>query len=102
MHERKVTIIISADQAHTHALDGVYGFAPEAKPYENLIEKCVVASDMTPLLELNRDFIEKAKPDSYWNMIILKGIMGHTGMKTVLDYHYVEHYFGMLLAHLMK
>ncbi len=102
VHERKVTIIISADQAHTHALDGVYGFAPEAKPYEDLIEKCVVASDMAPLLELNRDFIEKAKPDSYWNMIILKGIMDHTGMKTVLDYHYVEHYFGMLLAHLVK
>ncbi len=101
-HEKKVTIVISADQAHTHAPDGVYGFALEAKPYEDLIEKCVVASDMTPLLELNRAFIEKAKPDSYWNMIILKGIMDHTGMKSVLDYHYVEHYFGMLLAHLIK
>ncbi len=101
-YEGKVTIIISADQAHTHAPDGVYGYAPEAKPYEDLVEKCVRTSDFTPLLELNRDFIEKAKPDSYWNMIILKGIMDHTGMKAVLDYHYIEHYFGMLLAHLIK
>lgn len=100
-YEKKVSIIISADQAHTHAPDGVYGFAPEAGPYEELVEKCVKRSDMSPLLELRQDFIDKAKPDSYWNMVILKGIMDYTGRRSALDYHYVEHYFGMLLAHLV-
>ena len=43
--------------------------------------------------------ISEAKPDSYWNMVILKGFLKNSGMRMVLDYHYVENYFGMLLAH---
>lgn len=100
-YEQKVTIIISADQAHTHAPDGIYGYAPEAGPYEDLVEECVKNSDFSPLLSLSHDFVDKAKPDSFWNMLILKGIMDHTGKRSELDYHYIEHYFGMLLAHLV-
>lgn len=100
-YEKRVTVIISADQAHTHAPDGIYGYAPEAKPYEELVEKCIGESDLSPLLDLKQEFVDKAKPDSFWNMVILKGIMDHTGKRSVLDYHYIEHYFGMLLAHLV-
>ncbi len=99
-YERKVTIIISADQAHTHAPDGIYGYAPESKSYEELIEECIASSDLSPILDLKQDFVDKAKPDSFWNMVILKGIMDYTHKRSALDYHYIEHYFGMLLAHL--
>ena len=99
-HQKKVSVVVSADQAHTHAADGIYGYAAEAKPYEDLVERCVKQSDFSPLMGLKPDFIEKAKPDSFWNMLILKGIMDFTGGKSVLDYHYIEHYFGMLLGHL--
>ncbi len=99
-YHKRVSIIISADQAHTHAPDGIYGYSPESKTYEELIEKCIMSSDLSPLLNLNQEFIDKAKPDSFWNMVILKGIMDYTGKKSILDYHYIEHYFGMLLAHL--
>lgn len=100
-YAKRVTIIISADQAHTHAPDGIYGYAPEARPYEDLVEECVKNSDFSPLMGLTPEFVDKAKPDSFWNMLILKGIMDNTGKSSVLDYHYVEHYFGMLLAHLV-
>lgn len=100
-HKARTSLVVSADQAHTHAPDGVYGYSPEAGPYEELVEKCVRESDFSPLLSLTREVIDKAKPDSYWNMLILKGVMEQTGKKSVLDYHYIEHYFGMLLGHLV-
>lgn len=97
---QKVSVIISADQAHTHDSSGPYGFSESSSKYEEIIERCFKESDFGPLLDMSEDFIEEAKPDSYWNMLILKGIMDETGKKTVLDYHYVEIYFGMLLGHL--
>ncbi len=98
----RISIIISADQAHTHDKSGPYGYSDKSAVYENLIEKCVSDSDFTPLLDLSEEFIDAAKPDSYWNMLILKGIMEETGLKSVLDYHYIEIYFGMLLGHLVQ
>lgn len=98
--EKSVSIVISADQAHTHSPAGPYGFAEESAVYENLVEECVSRSDLTPLIPLREEFIMKAKPDSYWNLLVLKGIMEETGKRTVLDFHYIEEYFGMMLAHL--
>lgn len=98
--EDRVSIIISADQAHTHSSVGPYGYAEESAGYEDTIEQCMRKSDMGPLLEMTEDYVDKAKPDSYWNMIILHGLMERTGLRTHLDYHYVEKYFGMLAAHL--
>lgn len=100
--EDRISVIISADQAHTHDASGPYGYADESATYEKMIEDCVRNSNFDPLLDLSRDFIDKAKPDSYWNMLILKGFMDETGLKSVLDYHYIEVYFGMLLGHLTK
>lgn len=98
----RISIIISADQAHTHDKSGPYGYSDKSAVYESLIDKCVRESDFSPLLDLSEEFIDAAKPDSYWNMLILKGIMEETGLKSVLDYHYVEVYFGMLLGHLVQ
>lgn len=98
--EKTVSIIISADQAHTHAPSGPYGFAEESAVYEQLVETCISRSDLSPLVDLKEDFIMKAKPDSYWNLLVLKGIMEATGKRSVLDFHYIEEYFGMMLAHL--
>ncbi len=99
---KKVSIIISADQAHTHDAVGPYGYSEKSAEYEDMIENCFRNSDFSPLTELTEDFVDKAKPDSYWNMLILKGLMEETGLRSVLDYHYIEVYFGMLLGHMVK
>ncbi|MHB1507261.1 MAG: DODA-type extradiol aromatic ring-opening family dioxygenase [Cuniculiplasma sp.] len=99
-YEKKVSIVISADQAHCHFKDGPYGYAPESAKYEEIVINCIRKSNFSPLHEMSMAFVDKAKPDSYWNMIILEGIMDETGMRSVFDYHYVQVYFGMLLAHL--
>jgi len=96
---KEISVIFSADQAHTHSSKGPYGYSKDSRIYEDLIESCVVFNDFNKLKSLQRSFIENAKPDSFWNMIILKGFLKEGGLKLSLDYHYVENYFGMLLAH---
>ena len=99
--EEKISIIISADQAHCHSPDGPYGFAEESVAYEKIIEECTMKSDFGMLYSIKKEFVNKAKPDSYWNMLIFDGIMRETEMRSVMDFHYVQYYFGMMLAHLV-
>ena len=101
-HEEKISIVISADQAHCHSSKGPYGFAEESAVYERIIEECTRKSDFSRLYGMKEEFVNKAKPDSYWNMLIFDGIMQETGMKSVMDCHYVQVYFGMMLAHLVQ
>ena len=99
--EEKISIIISADQAHCHSPDGPYGFAEESVAYEKIIEECTMKSDFSMLYSIKKEFVNKAKPDSYWNMLIFDGIMKESEMRSLMDFHYVQYYFGMMLAHLV-
>ena len=97
--DTKVSVIFSADQAHTHNASGPYGFSDYARTYEDRIVKFFKSGSLDGVEDLQDDMISEAKPDSYWNMVILRGFLKNSGMKMVLDYHYIENYFGMLLAH---
>jgi aromatic ring-opening dioxygenase LigB subunit len=97
--DEKISVIFSADQAHTHNASGPYGFSDYARTYEDRIVRFFKSGSLEGIEDLQDDMISEAKPDSYWNMVILNGFLKNSGMKMVLDYHYVENYFGMLLAH---
>ena len=94
-----VSVILSADQAHTHASDGPYGYSDKAGVYEASVMKALSENDFSSLMEMSDSLIEEAKPDSFWNMLILKGLVESTARKMQYDFGYVEHYFGMMLAH---
>lgn len=98
-YEKKVSLIISADQAHTHSGKGPYGYSEEAAEYEKIVVECIKKNDFRPLLKIDEAMISKAKPDSYWNLVILSSVLRESGRHLELDYHYVEEYFGMLCAH---
>lgn len=100
--DEKISVIFSADQAHTHNASGPYGFSDYARTYEDRIVKFFKSGSLEGIEDLQDDMISEAKPDSYWNMVILKGFLTNSGGKMTLDYHYVENYFGMLLAHMVK
>lgn len=95
---QKISIILSADQAHTHWEGGPYGYSEKAEEYDKIIRQTIDTSDFTAFLELTEDFIEDAKPDSYWNMLILHGILSQTARALKVRDYYVERYFGMLVA----
>lgn len=94
-----VSVIFSADQAHTHASDGPYGYSPKAKLYEEAIRAALTETNFSYLMKMSEDTIDEAKPDSFWNMLILSGLLESTGKMMQYDFGYVEHYFGMMLAH---
>lgn len=97
-YDEKISLIISADQAHTHNKNGPYGYSPMAEKYEDMVKNWIINNDDT-IINFDNDIINKAKPDSYWNMLILYGFIKSSKIKLKLDYSYVQEYFGMLFAY---
>ncbi len=95
----KISVIFSADQAHTHSKSGPYGYSEYAKLYENKIKGYLERGSLDGIENMEQGIIVEAKPDSYWNMVILNGFLKNSGMQISFDYYYVENYFGMMLAH---
>ena len=97
-HPREVALIISADNAHAHRENGPYGYAPEAKKYDEIVVEAFKNSDLSPLLTMEDSFIERAKPDSYWQFLILYGALKKFPRKVKKYAYALPTYFGMLAA----
>lgn len=98
-YEKSVSIIISADQAHTHSENGPYGYSPNAEKYEDIVKKSFEKGSFQDLYKIDQNIVDTGKPDSFWNLMVMHGILQESGKKMHLDYGYVEVYFGMMLAH---
>ncbi|GGM78104.1 extradiol dioxygenase [Thermogymnomonas acidicola] len=92
------SVIFSADQAHTHAADGPYGYSPEASIYEEAVRRAFISGDLAHLLDIDEETVQGAKPDSYWELLVLHGLLKELGLRIHYIYGYVAHYFGMMLA----
>ncbi|MCL4334022.1 MAG: hypothetical protein M1161_01890 [Candidatus Thermoplasmatota archaeon] len=96
--ERKISVVFSADQAHTHSKKGPYGFDTRAKKYDSIVKKAIESNKFDELFSLDDDYIEGAKPDSYWNLLMLHGFIEQGSLKPKFHYYYLQEYFGMLFA----
>ncbi len=94
----RISVIFSADQAHTHSSTGPYGYSEYARYYDQLVIDSIKGNDFHKLQNLEKSIIESAKPDSYWNMLILASFLDISGRRLNFRYYYVEKYFGMLFA----
>jgi len=97
-HGRKVSVVFSADQAHTHLKTGPYGFDPRAEQYDAIVRKAIEKNDFDELIGLDEEFINGAKPDSYWILLMFYGFMMKGNLKPLFHYYYLQEYFGMLFA----
>lgn len=95
---KKVALIASADQAHTHTLEGPYGFDSSAKIYDDMICDIIKRNALEELLSIDMNLVERAKPDSLWQMLILLGALQVKNLKGTLITYQVPTYFGMLTA----
>ena len=66
-YEKSVSLIVSADQAHTHSSSGPYGYSEDAEKYESIVLQCIESNEYSPLLDISEQLIANARPDSYWN-----------------------------------
>ena len=96
--KEKISLIFSCDQAHTHNPEGPYGYSEEAKAYDKIVVDAINSNNFGQVVRFSRDFVEKAKPDSFWNLNVAIGFLKASGMKFSVGYYYVERYFGMLFA----
>jgi len=95
---KKTAFIASADQGHAHDPKGPYGFDKASEEFDKYVLNLVKSGSLSKLLELKPSFIEKAKPDSFWQMLILLGILNRTNLKNQLVVYGCPTYYGMLVA----
>ena len=94
---RRVAFIASADHGHAHRKDGPYGFDEKAREYDQLVCEIVERNELDRLVEIEPRFVERAKADSWWQMLILAGATGDGWRGKLISYE-APTYFGMLTA----
>jgi aromatic ring-opening dioxygenase LigB subunit len=94
---RRAALVASADQAHAHLADGPYGFDPAARTFDERVVSILREARLGALRDLDPALVEAAKPDSWWQMLMLLGAIGEAWRPRLLSYE-VPTYYGMLCA----
>jgi aromatic ring-opening dioxygenase LigB subunit len=96
---KRIALIASADHGHAHDPDGPYGFDPAAAEYDRRIVELVGEERLGDLLGFDEAFIDAAKADSFWQLLMLHGALEASGgwRGELLSYE-APTYFGMLCA----
>jgi aromatic ring-opening dioxygenase LigB subunit len=94
---RRVAFIASADHGHAHQVDGPYGFDERAKEYDELVCDIVRRDALGELIRVDPELVEGAKADSWWQMLILHGVVAGDLRGSLMSYE-APTYFGMLTA----
>ncbi len=94
----KFALIVSADHAHAHSHDGPYGFSPYAEEYDKLVVDAMKSGNLISLMNLDEKLIQEAKPDSYWQLLILGGVLEKLPMRNLFAEYGLPTYFGMAVA----
>ncbi|MBI2324695.1 MAG: extradiol ring-cleavage dioxygenase [Chloroflexi bacterium] len=96
--EKRVALIASCDHAHTHDEAGPYGHSAAARTFDAKVVDIVRRDRLEELLALDPGLIRDAKPDSYWQMLMLHGALRGQGWRGELLSYEAPTYFGMLCA----
>jgi aromatic ring-opening dioxygenase LigB subunit len=96
---KRIALIASADHGHAHAPEGPYGFDPAAAEYDARIVELVGEHRLAELLSFDASFVEAAKADSLWQLLMLHGALetAESWRSELLSYE-APTYFGMLCA----
>jgi len=93
-----VAFVASSDQGHAHKKSGPYGFDRASEEYDAKVDSLVRSDRLKGLLGLDPAFVERAKPDSLWQMLILHGALKGKGLKPACCSYSCPTYYGMLSA----
>ncbi len=94
---RRAALVASADQGHAHRADGPYGFDPAAAVHDELVVRLLREGRLGAVRDLDPALVEAAKPDSWWQHLVLLGAIGEAWRPEVLSYE-APAYYGMLCA----
>ena len=96
---KRVALIASADHGHAHDPEGPYGFDPASADYDRRVVELVGEDRLAELLLFDPSFVDAAKADSFWQLLMLHGALEATrGWRSELLSYEAPTYFGMLCA----
>jgi aromatic ring-opening dioxygenase LigB subunit len=93
----RVALVASADHGHAHDAAGPYGLDTAAAEYDARVVELVAENRLAGLAELEPEFVDRAKADSWWQLSMLYGALGGGWHGELLSYE-APTYFGMLCA----
>ena len=93
----RVGLVASADQAHTYRSDGPYGVHPRAREFDDHVVSAIREGRLQPLIDLDPLLVEAARPDSWWQLLMLAGATGDAWPADLISFE-VPTYYGMLCA----
>ena len=96
--KKRVAIVASADQAHTHRKSGPYGYSPDARKYDEYVVKAILGGKLESIMALKPGLVDRARPDSLWQMAVLAGALSVVPMEGRLLSYQAPTYYGMLCA----
>ena len=96
---KRVAIIASADQAHTHDPNHKrFGFSPAAAEFDALYCKAIRENHLERLLDVTEKMLIGSWADSPWQTLILAGALDAVPMQADLISYAVPSYYGMVVA----
>jgi aromatic ring-opening dioxygenase LigB subunit len=96
---KRVALIASADHGHAHDPNGPYGYDDASKRYDDQVVALVREGRLDELATWDPDFVEQAKADSFWQLLMLDGALAdRDGWRGELLSYEAPTYFGMLCA----
>lgn len=94
---KRVAVIASCDHGHGHQADGPYGFRPESAVFDDEVQRLLREDRLDRLVELDPHLVRAAAADSWWQMLLLQGVLGGDWRPELLSYEHPT-YFGMMVA----
>lgn len=96
---KRVAIIASADQAHTHDPNHKrFGFSPAAAEFDALYCKAIRENHLERLLDVTEKTLIGSWADSPWQTLVLAGALDAAPMQADLISYAVPSYYGMVVA----
>lgn len=94
---RRVAVIASADHGHGHRADGPYGFSAASAVFDQQVVEHLRRHDLAGISQMPEAFVLDARADSWWQMLLLYGVLGDGWRAELLSYE-APTYYGMLCA----
>ncbi|KUH33398.1 extradiol dioxygenase [Thermococcus celericrescens] len=93
--EKRVAFIASADHGHGHSEEGPYGKVKESEEYDRLVMEIISENRLEKLMEIPKELVRKALVDSYWQLLVLHGLLKRVPMGVRETSYACPTYFGM-------
>ena len=93
--EKRVAFIASADHGHGHDEKGPYGKVKESEEYDGVVMEILSENRLERLMKIPEELVRKALVDSYWQLLVLHGLLKRVPMEVMETAYACPTYFGM-------